>query len=169
MGYESTLDHKPWYRQFWPWFLIALPGSVVIAGLATIYIAFYGADTLVNDNYYRDGLAINRNLEQDQLALQMGLVADVRLDTTTGELFISMNGAEVHNTQLVLQLLHPVDKKRDKDLVMILTAPNQYRVDLDTKLSDRYYLRLLPLPERDWRLNGVMNFTDTSQASLQAQ
>ncbi|MDX2349593.1 MAG: FixH family protein, partial [Porticoccus sp.] len=45
------MDTKPWYRQFWPWFLMALPGSVVIAGLTTVYIAFNGADTLVNDNY----------------------------------------------------------------------------------------------------------------------
>ncbi|MFT7320700.1 FixH family protein, partial [Congregibacter sp.] len=30
---------EPWYQQFWPWFLIALPGSVVIAGLSTLYIA----------------------------------------------------------------------------------------------------------------------------------
>ena len=29
----------PWYRQFWPWFVIALPASAVIAGLTTVWIA----------------------------------------------------------------------------------------------------------------------------------
>ncbi len=34
---------KPWYKQFWPWFLIALPGSVVIASFITIAIAVENA------------------------------------------------------------------------------------------------------------------------------
>jgi FixH len=36
---RQELDGEPWYRQFWPWFLIALPGSVVIASFVTLYIA----------------------------------------------------------------------------------------------------------------------------------
>lgn len=173
MKRQSVEDNKPWYRQFWPWFLIALPGSVVIAGLTTVYIAFKGADDLVNDNYYRDGLAINQRLEQDQLALQMGLAADIRLDNESGELFLTVSGAdknvELSNKQLFLQLLHPTDEKRDKNLVMTLMGPNRYRVDLETKLNNRYYLRLLPEPDREWRLNGEMNFSDTDQMTMRAQ
>ena len=52
-------DTLPWYRQFWPWFLICLPGSVVVAALTTMYIAHKGADDLVVDEYYKEGLAIN--------------------------------------------------------------------------------------------------------------
>lgn len=173
MKRQSIEDDKPWYRQFWPWFLIALPGSVVIAGLTTVYIAFKGADNLVNDNYYRDGLAINQRLEQDQQALQMGLSADVRVDNESGELFIMIRGSddnmEIPNQQLFLQLLHPTDEKRDQDLVVTLMGPNRYRVDLEAKLSNRYYLRLLPEPDREWRLNGEMNFSDTDQMTMRAQ
>ena len=42
-------DTQPWYRQFWPWFLISLPASVVVAGLSTLYIANRHADDLVVD------------------------------------------------------------------------------------------------------------------------
>ena len=31
-------DLLPWYRQFWPWFLIALPGTVVVAAIGTLVI-----------------------------------------------------------------------------------------------------------------------------------
>ena len=55
-------DTLPWYRQFWPWFLIALPACVVIAAIATALIASRHADDLVADSYYKDGLAINRRL-----------------------------------------------------------------------------------------------------------
>ncbi len=32
-------DTKPWYKQFWPWFVFSLPAIAVIAGIATVIIA----------------------------------------------------------------------------------------------------------------------------------
>ena len=151
MRQDLSLDSEPWYRQFWPWFLIALPASVVVAGLTTVY------------------LAINQRLEQDQKALKMGLAADIRLDTESGELFVVIKGAEINASQLFLQLLHPTDEARDRDYVLSLMAPNQYRVDLEVSLNHRYYLRLLPEPDQEWRLNGEINFTDTNQVTLRTQ
>ena len=29
----------PWYRQFWPWFIIALPTSAVIASFISLWLA----------------------------------------------------------------------------------------------------------------------------------
>ena len=29
----------PWYRQFWPWFLIALPASAIVGSLLSVYFA----------------------------------------------------------------------------------------------------------------------------------
>ncbi|WP_174564729.1 FixH family protein, partial [Solemya elarraichensis gill symbiont] len=47
---------KPWYRQFWPWFIISIPAGTVVAAFITIYIAVDGADPLVTDDYYKEGL-----------------------------------------------------------------------------------------------------------------
>ncbi len=55
----ATFD-KPWFKQFWPWFLIILPGSVVIACLITIYLAFRYADTVISETYYKDNVEINK-------------------------------------------------------------------------------------------------------------
>jgi len=44
----------PWYRQFWPWFIIALPASAVIAGFFTLWLAISHPDHLVvEDDEYR--------------------------------------------------------------------------------------------------------------------
>ncbi len=44
----------PWYRQFWPWFIIALPASAVIASFITLWLAVSHPDHLVvNENEYR--------------------------------------------------------------------------------------------------------------------
>ena len=40
-------DTEPWYRQFWPWFIMALPASAVVAGLYTVWIAMQTTDSLV--------------------------------------------------------------------------------------------------------------------------
>ena len=75
---ENQEHIKPWYKQFWPWFIISLPASAVIAGLITVYIAFENADSLVADDYYKSGLAINNRIKQQQNAASKGLAAILR-------------------------------------------------------------------------------------------
>jgi hypothetical protein len=44
----------PWYRQFWPWFIIALPASVVVASFITLWLAISNPDPLViKVDYYQ--------------------------------------------------------------------------------------------------------------------
>ena len=44
----------PWYKQFWPWFIIALPAAAVIASLFTFYLAVSRPDHMVvDDEEYR--------------------------------------------------------------------------------------------------------------------
>ena len=47
------MDIEPWYKQFWPWFIIALPASVVVASFFTLYLAISNPDHLVvtDDEY----------------------------------------------------------------------------------------------------------------------
>lgn len=64
MNKPATDDTNPvWYRQFWPWFLIALPGVVVISSLVYVYLAVQNQDPVVDGNYYQHGLTINEQLD----------------------------------------------------------------------------------------------------------
>jgi hypothetical protein len=47
---HKNTDSKPWFKQFWPWFLIALPGSVVIASMFTISLAIENAPVITQKN-----------------------------------------------------------------------------------------------------------------------
>jgi hypothetical protein len=53
---------KPWYREPWPWLLMAGPAAVIVAGVITTWIAFSTFDGLVAEDYYRRGLNINATL-----------------------------------------------------------------------------------------------------------
>ena len=51
-----------WYRQRWPWLLIAGPFLVVVASLASAWIAVRSDDGVVAEDYYKQGLLINQKL-----------------------------------------------------------------------------------------------------------
>ena len=59
----------PWYRQFWPWFIIALPASAVIASIITFWLAVSHPDQLVvdGDEYQRlnSGLKAKEAVPED--------------------------------------------------------------------------------------------------------
>lgn len=154
-------DTVPWFKQFWPWMLIALPGVVVIACGFTIYLAFNADDSVVSDNYYKDGLAINKRLEQDERAEALGLGAEVKFDLEVGDVLLETTGLVKDPEQLQLQIIHPTNGKRDITIVMHKLQGNRYRGDLDSSLSFRQYLRLSPVGDIntvEWRVNGEINF-----------
>ena len=61
MKHDET-TRKPWYRHGHVWLLIAGPAAVVVAGIATAVIAATGADPVVEADYYRRGIEINKAL-----------------------------------------------------------------------------------------------------------
>ena len=52
---DKSEIHPPWYRQFWPWVLIAIPLLTVIASGFTFWLAVSNPDYLVvDDNEYQE-------------------------------------------------------------------------------------------------------------------
>jgi hypothetical protein len=47
MSSSSAAPLLPWYRQFWPWFILALLSSAVIASLASAYLAVHTTDVVL--------------------------------------------------------------------------------------------------------------------------
>jgi len=165
MNRPSENNLTPWYRQFWPWFVFGLPATAVVAGITTVFIAFNNADALVNDNYYKDGLAINLQLAQDDKATALDLSADIDVDTISGEVFVTLHGNLNPPDAMRLLLLHPVDETRDSQFSLTHIANGKYRADLENIPNQRYYLRLQST-DKDWRLNGEINFAKQHKISL---
>ncbi|RYF43398.1 MAG: nitrogen fixation protein FixH [Comamonadaceae bacterium] len=53
----------PWWKYGYVWMIIAGPAAVVVAGFATLWIAMANPETLVDQDYYRRGVEINKTLE----------------------------------------------------------------------------------------------------------
>ena len=156
-------DTLPWYRQFWPWFLITLPASVVVAGLLTVYIAFRGADDLVVDDYYQDGLAINRQLEKMQRAEDQGISARLRFtgQTVSVQTPESLNAGELH-----LLMSHPMEADRDFDVALKRIGEGQYRGSLAQPIAPRWHWTLHLQAPDGWRLDGVVQTSDIGNVAI---
>ena len=127
---------RPWYRQMWPWLLISGPAAVVLAGAATIWIAFASADGLVAEDYYRQGLAINKRIAREENARRLGITAAVVLE---GErIKVRLDGQKPE--ALFVHLAHAT------------RAGYDVRVRLAPQPSGDYEGDVGPLPRGRWRL-----------------
>jgi hypothetical protein len=57
-----THDGAPWWKHGHVWLVISGPAMVVVAALATAWIAVRSPDPIVEADYYRRGIEINRTL-----------------------------------------------------------------------------------------------------------
>ncbi|RLA44994.1 MAG: hypothetical protein DRR06_08340 [Gammaproteobacteria bacterium] len=173
---RSAQQSQPWYRQFWPWFLIALPATVVIASFFMLYLAIKYSDSLVSDNYYRDGLAINQILTQDVRAQDLKLSALIVFDGEGELVTLELAGKLEMPDILTLQLQHPTNASADTMITLMAVGGGAYRGHLPLKPRYRYYLRLMPglvnhsdaAKLVEWRLNSELDFAVTNSVQISA-
>jgi hypothetical protein len=63
----SPSDAKPWWRFPLLWMVVAGPLLVVVASFITLWLAIRTPDPVVDEDYYRRGIDINRTLADKQM------------------------------------------------------------------------------------------------------
>lgn len=158
----------PWYKQFWPWFLIALPASAVVAGIATLMIASHEPDGIVVDDYYKQGLAINQDLDRDRMAASLGLSAQVRL-RADGVLQVVLQGDRTARLAVLqVSLLHPTKAGQDRVLTAKRMPDAHFEVALGRLETANWHVAIEPV-DRSWRLHGRLQWPQTDSVSIRAQ
>lgn len=143
----------PWYRQFWPWFLIALPGSVVVASLFTAWLAVNSPNPMVVDDYARIARATEKRMERDDAAAALGVTAEIRLVVGAGVVEVRLSPEAANPESLELRLSHPLIETRDQ-VVELTRVPGGWSGVLEPP-EGRWYLQLYP-GDRAWRLSGEL-------------
>ncbi len=150
----SEQPTRPWYKQFWPWFLIALPLSSWIMGGVILNLAINTSDSVVKDDYYKEGKAINLDLEKTRQARLMHLVSELSIDDEAVSLRF-INGDPKGLSSLTLEFYHPTMAKRDFELTLLRTALGSYRAPLPAPISGKWRLSLHPYHQQ-WRIQQVV-------------
>ena len=158
----------PWYKQFWPWFLITFPAASVIAGITTIVIAAHDPDDLVVADYYRAGLAINQDRAKQRQAMQLGLQAELKIEEN-GQLGLVLEGSGAEQIKtLKLYWVHNTLAERDHEIVLNRAADGSlfaYVEAFDRAIhgpeQQKHYGRwqVMLVPEaKTWRLVGTVQW-----------
>jgi hypothetical protein len=143
---------QPWYREPWPWLLMAGPAAVVVAGVMTAWIAVATNDGVVADDYYKRGLAINQTLARDAVAASHGYRASVHVSVANEAVTVTLTGARREGS-LKLHLAHPGRPALDRVVTLTQDSDGAYAGELPA-LSPGQWGVTLEDPARSWRLAG---------------
>jgi hypothetical protein len=122
----TDLDTKPWYRQFWPWFIIALPASAVVASLYTVSLAVRTTDSLVVTSDDGMDVVASRHLAADQFAADHGVRATLTINLGSGAIDAKLAADTPVDWPKTLELLfsHPAFANRDQVITMTAAMPD---------------------------------------------
>jgi hypothetical protein len=155
MNPNLTADTKPWYRHPWPWILMSGPFTVVVAGVFTAYLAVVSNDGLVADDYYKQGLAVNKRSVRDHQAVDLGVQAELMQGLNGGQIRVLLRGKTdvVFPPELALHIVHPTRSGVDQSVSLHADGAGSYSGKLTTPLSGRWHI-VLEDEKNEWRLTG---------------
>ena len=155
---------KPWYREPWPWILMAGPTLVILAGAVTTAIAFSGADGLVADDYYKRGLGINRTLAREARAQALAIRGSLALEAHTVRATITSTQPLPDRIQLTFA--HPTRAGRDHVVFLARAASGEYTAPLERLPAGRWEVIL---EAADWRLAATADLRAGPVVAIPAQ
>lgn len=146
---------KPWYKQFWPWFLMCIPFSVIVAMVITLSVASrYSENSMVVDDYYKKGRGINAEVEKVKEAQARDISFSLRHDAHQLVLRYS-SGQPSQLTALNVSFHHTTIAARDFNLVLTADGNQEFRGALPAEVNahdGKWTITITPF-DNSWRLS----------------
>jgi hypothetical protein len=144
---------KPWYREPWPWILMAGPFIVVLAATYTAYLAMSTADGLVESDYYKQGLSVNKTIASSDYAQKLGLAVALRVREDGFVMTLSARDkAFAPPPSLVVTLSHPTLAGMDQTRVFERKG-DTYTGKLRLPKAG-HWIVIIEDQTKSWRLEG---------------
>ncbi len=157
MSCSDVEMNKPWYRQRWPWLLMLGPSVVIIGGVITAWLAIKSADDLVADDYYQEGLTVNKMLQRDQLAALRQYQAIATFADDNRHLNLVLSGSGSLPNKLIVELIHPSRAGKDQVVVLQPTRSGFYEGEIVTPQPGQWHV-VVEDEQKNWRLLGKWHF-----------
>lgn len=151
----TVQKNNRWYRVPFVWMLIALPLTAVVGSFVSLALAIHSDDGLVEDDYYKRGMEINRQLDRDKAAAAHGLESTLDFDDAHHELQVRLNArqAMAWPDNITLKLMHATRAGLDKTVLLPRQADGSYRMPLPDFAPGHWNVQIAA---QDWRLTGSL-------------
>ncbi|MGR8919526.1 MAG: FixH family protein [Gammaproteobacteria bacterium] len=141
-----------WYSEPYAWMVFGIPAFTVVAGIAMVLIASSNTDGLVVDDYYKQGLEINRVLDREARAAELGLALTVeRLSPTDFSISLGATpeSAAALPDRLDINFAHATRAAGDQMASASHMGGGHYRGRLERLSQGPWYV---DVSTADWRL-----------------
>ncbi|WP_070971559.1 FixH family protein [Vibrio sonorensis] len=155
---------KPWYKQFWPWFLIILPLTVVVWTVITVIVFANNSVSLVTEDYYKKGKGINIDLSKINVGKELALGATIYSDGNSIVVELDKGKLE-HYPALNVMFAHRTLPDRDFSRLLTSDANGNYRFTLEQELQGPWFVELTP-HNSEWLIQGRVTFPSSSPTKL---
>lgn len=143
---------KPWYKQFWPWFLISVPVLVMIVCAIIIYLSVTrGNFSMVVDDYYKKGKTINAIIEHVERAQEL----NISFEFTANDGLLALRyktGEPDQLSALNVKFVHATDAAKDFSRRVTVAADGTYRTDIPQDISGHWTVTVEPF-DRRWKVS----------------
>jgi hypothetical protein len=155
---------KVWYKQFWPWFLIIVPLTSMVLSFTMMNLAFTGKDSMVIDDYYKEGRVINLKIKKLQQAKILNISTKTQVFADYVEV-IFISGEPENGEALILDFYHSTQKFKDFSVTVLRDANGVYRAPLTDDTLGKWQLSLHPFNE-DWKIQKVVSLPQKNPFDL---
>lgn len=155
------LTHRPWYREPWPWLLMAAPAAAVLMGIIMVVLAGRSNDGLVADDYYKRGLAINQTLDRVERARAQGIEANAAFNADRTRVRVTV--AAARDEALTLRFVHPTRAGLDQTVQLARSASGLYEGGMAPPAAGHWHL-ILEDGGATWRVTGTWSPADDAAA-----
>jgi len=140
-------DNTPWYRQFWPWFILAILSWGVVSATITLGVALKNPPHMMTGDYAKLGKALVDTHVRADRAEELGLAGTLLAEQ--GQWLLRLDAADLPAQQIMLLVQHPTDSTRDRQVVLNRTAAGEYRAAV-TEIPARGRLIVSDLEQSWW-------------------
>ncbi|WP_081587541.1 FixH family protein [Paraglaciecola arctica] len=155
---------KIWYKQFWPWFLIIVPLTSMVLSFTMMNLAFNSEDSMVIDDYYKEGRAINLKIHKLQQAELLNISTKAQVFADYVEV-IFISGAPENGEALTLDFHHSTQEFKDFSVTLLRDASGTYRAPFTEGVSGKWQISLHPF-DGNWKIQKVISLPQATPFDL---
>ncbi|MFT4810458.1 MAG: hypothetical protein ACI9LX_003825 [Paraglaciecola sp.] len=136
----------------------------MVLSFTMMNLAFTGKDSMVIDDYYKEGRVINLKIKKLQQAKILNISTKTQVFADYVEV-IFISGEPENGEALILDFYHSTQKFKDFSVTVLRDANGVYRAPLTDDMLGKWQLSLHPFNE-DWKIQKVVSLPQKNPFDL---